>query len=88
MVVQAGRDAQLQAVQIPQGGADGAGAEGGVMVAAGRDLTLSTVQTSSSRDQVWNATNFKKESQSQDVGTEIKAEGERISECPEEWKRC
>ncbi|HEY8972979.1 MAG TPA: S-layer family protein, partial [Burkholderiaceae bacterium] len=31
MVVQAGRDAQLQAVQITQGGADGAGAEGGVM---------------------------------------------------------
>ncbi|TXD88024.1 hypothetical protein FUT87_11980 [Mitsuaria sp. TWR114] len=75
MVVQAGRDAQLQAVQITQGGAEGAGAEGGVMVAAGRDLTLSTVQTSSSRDQVWNATNFKKESQRQDVGTEIKAEG-------------
>lgn len=45
------------------------------MVAAGRDLTLSTAQTSSSRDQVWNATNFKKESQRQDVGTEIKAEG-------------
>ncbi|MBB3281235.1 hemagglutinin repeat-containing protein [Mitsuaria sp. BK037] len=75
MVVQAGRDAQLQAVQITQGGAEGAGAEGGVMVAAGRDLTLSTAQTSSSRDQVWNATNFKKESQRQDVGTEIKAEG-------------
>lgn len=75
MVVQAGRDAQLQAVQITQGGAEGAVAEGGVMVAAGRDLTLSTVQTSSSRDQVWNATNFKKESQRQDVGTEIKAEG-------------
>jgi len=75
MLVKADRDVQLQAVQITQGGADGAGKDGGVLVSAGRDLTLSTVQTSSSREQIWNATNYKKEHQSQDVGTEVKAEG-------------
>ncbi|WP_423600973.1 cytidine deaminase-like fold-containing protein [Roseateles sp. MS654] len=75
LVVQAGRDATLQAVKITQGGVDGAGADGGVLVQAGRDLTLSTVTTASSREQVWNANNFKKENQRQDVGTEVKAEG-------------
>ncbi|WP_431104648.1 hemagglutinin repeat-containing protein [Roseateles noduli] len=75
MVVQAGRDVSMQAVQITQGGADGAGADGGVLIQAGRDLSLTTVTTASARDEIKNATNFKKESQSQDVGTAVQAEG-------------
>ncbi|RZI56607.1 MAG: filamentous hemagglutinin N-terminal domain-containing protein, partial [Rubrivivax sp.] len=76
MVVKADRDVTMQAVQITQGGADGAGADGGVLIQAGRDLALTTVTTSSSRDEIKNANNYKKESQSQDVGTALKAEGE------------
>ncbi len=76
MVVQAGRDVTLQAINITQGGADGAGADGGVLINAGRDLSLTTVQTASSRDEVKNASNYKKESQRQDVGTVVQAEGE------------
>ena len=78
MVVQAGRDVTMQAVQITQGGADGAGADGGVLIGAGRDLALTTVQTSSSRDEIKNANNYKKESQRQDVGTALQAEGEIV----------
>ncbi|MFX1682672.1 hemagglutinin repeat-containing protein [Mitsuaria sp. CC2] len=75
MVVKADRDITMQAVQITQGGADGAGADGGVLIQAGRDLSLTTVQTSSSRDEIKNANNYKKESQHQDVGTALQAEG-------------
>ncbi len=45
---------------------------------AGRDLALTTVQTSSSRDEIKNANNYKKESQRQDVGTALQAEGEIV----------
>jgi filamentous hemagglutinin len=87
MVLQAGRDVTLQATQLTQGGTDSAdsadststststGADGGILIQAGQNLTLSTVQTSSSEDWVKNANNYKKQSQSQDVGTEIVAEG-------------
>ncbi|UXH80693.1 hemagglutinin repeat-containing protein [Roseateles amylovorans] len=74
MVVQAGRDVSLQATQITQG-QDGKGTDGGVVIQAGRDLTLSTVQIASSRDEIKNATNFKKESLTQDVGTTVQGEG-------------
>ncbi|UXH77378.1 hemagglutinin repeat-containing protein [Roseateles amylovorans] len=74
MVAQAGRDVSLQATQITQG-QDGKGTDGGVVIQAGRDLTLSTVQIASSRDEIKNATNFKKESLTQDVGTTVQGEG-------------
>ncbi len=45
------------------------------MIRAGQSLTLSTVQTASASEQIWNANNYKKESRTQDVGSEILAEG-------------
>lgn len=88
MVMQAGRDVALQAVQITQGGAGGkdAGAEGGVLIQAGRDLTLSTVQTASASEQIWNANNYKKESRTQDVGSEILAEGAIVLKAGQDLK--
>lgn len=88
MVMLAGRDVALQATQITLGGAGGkdAGAEGGVLIQAGRDLTLSTVQTASASEQIWNANNYKKESRTQDVGSEILAEGAIVLKAGQDLK--
>lgn len=77
MLVQAGRDVSLQAVQVSQGDAAtaSAAAGGGVLIQAGRDLSLSTVETASARDDIRNANNFKKESRTLDVGTTVQTQG-------------
>ena len=80
IVLQAGGDVTLQAVQLSQGSAatdNGAaqGADGGIVIQAGHDITLGTLQTSSSRDTVYSATNYSKHSQTLDEGTTLQAQG-------------
>ncbi|WP_431256233.1 hemagglutinin repeat-containing protein [Roseateles chitinivorans] len=71
MVLQAGQDVVLDAAQLRQTG----GADGGILVDAGRDLKLGTVKTASSDRATFDAKNFLNSSQSQDVGTTIQAQG-------------
>jgi len=71
MVLQAGQDVVLDAAQLRQTG----GADGGILVDAGRDLKLGTVNTASSDRATFDAKNFLSSSQSQDVGTTIQAQG-------------
>lgn len=71
MVLQAGQDVVLDAAQLRQTG----GADGGILVDAGRDLKLGTVKTASSDRATFDAKNFLSSSQSQDVGTTIQAQG-------------
>lgn len=72
--MQGGLDFSPQAAELKQG-CDGTGGEGGFLIQAGRDLILSTVQTSSREDWVKNANKKKQQQQSQDVGTQVQAEG-------------
>ncbi len=48
---------------------------GSVSVAAGRDVNLGTATTSSSQDSTWNADNYRRETESAEIGTTIKSAG-------------
>ncbi|MBA5688164.1 hemagglutinin repeat-containing protein [Rugamonas apoptosis] len=70
LVAKAGRDLKLQAAQLGNGGQDGATA-----LAAGRDIALGTVTTASANNLIWDANNFRHDSASTEVGSQIQATG-------------
>lgn len=70
LVASAGRDANIIAGVISN-----AGAGGSTVIAAGRDLNLGTVTEASSNAIAWSANNFRKDSQSQEVGSNILTAG-------------
>jgi filamentous hemagglutinin len=70
LVVEAGRDVTLIAGQIANAGQDGA-----TVVTAGRNLNLSTVGTASSNSISWDPKNYRKDSTSAEVGSQIHASG-------------
>jgi filamentous hemagglutinin len=69
LLASAGRDLQLTAAAVGNAGT------GPTVLAAGNNLNLSTVTTSSSQNIVWDANNRLSQSQSQDVGSQISAAG-------------
>ncbi|EEF24909.1 conserved hypothetical protein, partial [Ricinus communis] len=70
MVLSAGQDVVLDAARLQQTGADG-----GVLVQAGRDLMLGTVRTTSSDKLRFDADNHMNRASSREVGTSIQAQG-------------
>lgn len=71
LVASAGRDLTLAGAQIGNGSTDGQ-----TFVAAGRDLDLNTVDTSSSQTVTWDSENWRKESLQQEVGSSIQTVGD------------
>ncbi|ANH68317.1 hemagglutinin repeat-containing protein [Mitsuaria sp. 7] len=71
MVLQAGQDVVLDAAQLRQTG----GADGGILVDAGRDLKLGAVKTASSDRATFDANNHLYQGSSQDVRTSIQSKG-------------
>ncbi|MGV0987131.1 hemagglutinin repeat-containing protein [Limnohabitans sp.] len=69
LVASAGRDLQLTAAAVGNAGT------GPTVLAAGNNLNLSTVTTSNSQDINWSSVNHLRQSQSQDVGSQISAAG-------------
>ncbi len=69
LLASAGRDLNLTAAAVGNAGT------GPTVLAAGNNLNLSTVTTSSSQNIVWDANNRLSQSQSQDVGSQISAAG-------------
>ena len=70
MVLQAGQDVVLDAAQLKQ-----TGSSGGVLVDAGRDLKLGTVQTASSIRATIDANNHLYQGNTQEIGSAIEAKG-------------
>ena len=70
MVLQAGQDVVLDAAKLKQTGSDG-----GVLVDAGRDLKLGTVQTVSSDRAKFDDRNYINRGQSAEIGTSVQAQG-------------
>ena len=70
MVLQAGQDVVLDAAKLKQTGSDG-----GVLVDAGRDLKLGTVQTASSIRATIDANNHLYQGNTQEIGSAIEAKG-------------
>ena len=70
LVASAGHDVNLVGAILSNAGAGGV-----TSVKAGNDINLGTVKTGSSQDTTWNAKNFSRSTQSQDVGSAIVAEG-------------
>jgi filamentous hemagglutinin len=70
LVAQAGRDVNLVAGKIGNAGKDGA-----TTVTAGHSLNLTTVGTASSNSINWDAKNYRKDSTTTEVGSQIQASG-------------
>lgn len=70
LVLNAGRDVKLAAAQI--GNAD---AKGTTVISAGRNLNLTTVGTASSDSVAWGAKDYRQESVTTEVGSQIQASG-------------
>jgi filamentous hemagglutinin len=70
LLMQAGRDIGLQAARIGNGGQEGATA-----ITAGRDIGLGTVTTASANNLIWDANNFRHDSATMEVGSQIQATG-------------
>ncbi|WGG52841.1 hemagglutinin repeat-containing protein [Rugamonas sp. DEMB1] len=70
LLMQAGRDIALQAARIGN-----AGQEGATVLSAGRDIGLGTVTTASANNLNWDANNFRHDSVSNEVGSQIQATG-------------
>lgn len=70
LLVNAAHDLSLQAAQVSNQGAGGQ-----TTLAAGRNLTLGTVQTSDSHDIVWNAKNQRHDTTTQEIGSSVAASG-------------
>ncbi|PXW43874.1 filamentous hemagglutinin [Erwinia sp. AG740] len=71
LVLQAGRDVNLTAAQLTNGGENGT-----TTVAAGRDINLKTVTTASRDNIVWNGDNRVTQSASHEQGSEVNAKGD------------
>ena len=71
MKLEAGRDLNLQAVEIVTEGKDSKAA-----MSAGRDVNLSTTEVGSANAIAWDDKNYRKDVSSQDVGTSIQAGGD------------
>jgi filamentous hemagglutinin family protein len=71
LLIQAARDARLQAAQLNNEGAGGTTA-----IQAGRDIQVGTVRTQQSQTMTWDARNHRTEASSQDVGSTIAAKGD------------
>ncbi|MGV0982938.1 MAG: hemagglutinin repeat-containing protein [Limnohabitans sp.] len=69
LLASAGRDLSLTAAAVGNAGT------GPTVLAAGNNLNLSTVTTSNSQDINWSSVNHLRQSQSQDVGSQISAAG-------------
>ncbi|WP_425251656.1 hemagglutinin repeat-containing protein [Janthinobacterium sp. NFX145] len=70
LVVSAGRDLSLLAGVIGNAGKDGQ-----TMVSAGRDIKLGTLTTASRSDLSWDPKNYRKDSSSSEVGSQIQGSG-------------
>ncbi|WP_061301684.1 hemagglutinin repeat-containing protein, partial [Janthinobacterium agaricidamnosum] len=70
LVAAAGRDVSLLAGVIGNAGQDG-----NTIVSAGRDINLGTLTTASANSLHWDANNYRKDSTSTDVGSQIQASG-------------
>lgn len=68
--VSAGRDLSLLAGVIGNAGNDGQ-----TMVSAGRDIKLGTLTTASSNNLSWDPKNYRKDSSSSEVGSQIQGSG-------------
>lgn len=76
LVASAGRDINLVAAELINNAPTAAGQPAGsTLIAAGRDLNLGTVTEASNNAIVWDAKNFRKDSQSAEVGTVIQGNG-------------
>lgn len=71
LLIQATRDARLQAAQLNNEGAGGTTA-----IQAGRDIQVGSVRTQQSQTTTWDARNRRTDSSSQDVGSTIAAKGD------------
>jgi filamentous hemagglutinin len=69
LVASAGRDLNLTAAAVGNAGT------GPTVLAAGNNLNLNTVTNSNSQDINWSGVNYLRQSQSQDVGSQINAAG-------------
>jgi filamentous hemagglutinin len=69
LLASAGRDLNLTAAAVGNAGT------GPTVLAAGNNLNLNTVTTSNSQDINWSGVNYLRQSQSQDVGSQINAGG-------------
>ena len=70
LIASAGRDLTLTAAQIRN---DGTGPS---LLSAGRDLTLNTLTTRSDQDIQWSSVNYLRQSNSQEVGSQITTPGD------------
>ncbi|UQV44301.1 hemagglutinin repeat-containing protein [Janthinobacterium lividum] len=70
LVVSAGRDVSMLAGVIGNAGKDGQ-----TIVNAGRDINLGTLTTASSNSLSWDAKNYRKDSSSTEVGSQIQGSG-------------
>ena len=71
LLASAGRDLKLAGAQIGNASVDGQ-----TLVAAGRDLNLTTVDTSSSQSLTWDRNNWREDSAQQEIGSSIHTAGD------------
>ncbi|TLU65640.1 filamentous hemagglutinin N-terminal domain-containing protein [Enterobacter sp. MF024] len=71
LALQSGRDINLTGAQVIASGENG-----NAQLVAGRDMNLSTVQTASRDNLVWDADNSLKQGQTQTVGSEVTGKGD------------
>ncbi len=70
LVASAGRDARFTAAQVLNAGRDGS-----TVIQAGRNVELGTIKAASSESVTWNSRNYRSDSFSQEVGTQVQAAG-------------
>ena len=72
LIAAAGRDLGLTAATVDNAG------QGSTVLSAGRDLNLATVTTARRQETVWDASNYRKDANSQETGTTLDAAGKLL----------